>query len=165
MDDLSDREAMLSRAKEATDAMPEGHRVLISWDLHRDMAWHPDDVLRDADGNVAGCREEESGAFIPYRSVWWDHGVARAATRLDNWFREYKEKGGRVDVVVVDFEQGLSYWHLLGLAQREYPCGLEAYLDAIEADPRFPELVARAPLLPWLAIRIPSRYSRMKDPS
>lgn len=134
--DLGDPERMVERAKAATDAMPAGHRALFLWDLHRDMAWHPEDVVRDRSGAPVGCIVPDR-PFTPYRGIWWDHGVARASKRVDDWFARFKAAGGSVDVLVLDFEQGFGYWQLYYLAEREYPCGLAQYLNALVQDPRF----------------------------
>jgi hypothetical protein len=39
-----------AKAKDGTEAMPKGHRVLFSWDLHDGLARHPEDVCRANDG-------------------------------------------------------------------------------------------------------------------
>lgn len=119
MDNIKDPAGM----KTATDKMPSGHRVVFLWDVHRDIMGHPQDRCRDAQGNVAA-----------FASVWLDHGVDRVCQRLDDFFRRYKELGGQLDIVVLDWEEGLSNWH--------FDKGVERW-KAIEADPRFPEISRR----------------------
>ena len=105
------------RAKTATDAMPDGHRVLLSWDLHRWYHTDPRDYCRDAAGNPTG-----------QPGIWWEHGVVEIAARFDDFFGRYKSIGGQVDAVVLDSEVNLSNW-ALGRKEQRY--------RAIMADPRF----------------------------
>ena len=136
LSDLSDPNSAVIKAKAATDSMPEGHRVLFSWDLHREMSYHPSDALKDSLGKIVGYTDKEN-RFIPYHGIWWDHGVEVIQRRFDDFFRRYSAIGGRVDVVVLDFEEGFSNWHLENKAKREYGGATEAYFLAIQNDPRF----------------------------
>ncbi len=138
--DFRDMDQFVADTKAATDAMPQGHRVLFSWDLHRHMAYQVNgDFLYTKSGEIAGCNSEQG--FIPYRSLWWDNGVKAVQQRFERFFKSYKEADGKLDVFVLDFEQGFSYWHLKDLAEKNYPCGLDAYLDAIQNDARFSDWV------------------------
>ena len=110
------------RVKAATDAMPEGHRVVLSWDLHR---WYHNNPL--------DCCRDPAGKLTDQPGIWWDHGVEEIAARFDDFFARYKAIGGRVDAVVLDAEVGLSNW-ALGRYEERY--------RAIMADPRF-EPIAR----------------------
>lgn len=112
-----------SKAVAALNAMPEGHRVLFSWDAHRDMPFHPEDYCRTADGKTTGVQ-----------GVWWDKGVARVADRFDRYFREFKAQGGHVDALILDHEVGLKNWSL----------GKKGRAEAIMADPRFGDLAKEA---------------------
>jgi len=135
-EDLHDFDQFVLKAKTATNLMPDGHRILFSWNVHRSMAYQINgDFLYTKDGAIAGCSSAEG--FKPYRSLWWDNGVEVVRQRFDKFFKSYKEIGGALDVFVLDFEQGFSYWHLKHLADKNYPCGLDAYLDAIQNDARF----------------------------
>ncbi len=107
-------------AKKATDAMPEGHRVLFSWNLHSGMHAHPKDRPIGPDGQ-----------FSPTKTIWWDHGAEEVAGRFDRFFRRYKEIGGKLDVFVLDYEAGMSNWSF-GSKPEPYA--------AIMADPRFPSV-------------------------
>jgi hypothetical protein len=111
------------QTKAATDAMPPGHRVLFSWDLHNGLARHREDNCRDADGKLTR-----------HQGIWWDHGTAEIAQRFDDFFRRYREVGGEVDALVLDFEEGMSNWSLRRDTNRYH---------AIMADPRFEPVAAR----------------------
>jgi|GEM_PF-1644597 len=136
LSDLSDLDSAVLKAKTATDAMPVGHKVLFSWDLHREMSHHPLDALRDPFGNPVGYTDRE-GRFKPYHGIWWDHGVEVVRNRFDEFFSRYAALGGQVDVMVLDFEEGFSNWHLENKANREYGGNAESYFLAIQNDPRF----------------------------
>ena len=103
-----------------TLAQPEGHRAMSCREMHRSIGSDPDDVCRDAQGNPTA-----------YRSIWWDHGVEKVRARFDAFFKAFKEAGGQVDVFALDYEQGVTNWHL-----RNDP----AHFAAIQNDPRFPEV-------------------------
>jgi len=106
--------------KEATDKMPPGHRAVFLWNVDRDITGHPEDRCLGKDGSP-----------VAYDSIWLDHGVAVVQERLDTFFQAYKRMGGKLDVVVVDWEGGLSVWHI-GKNIKHW--------KAIEADPRFPHI-------------------------
>ncbi len=116
MENLSDPGGM----KEATDKMPEGHRVVFVRNVECDIVGHAEDRCRDAEGKTG-----------KYDSIWLDHGVAVVRDHLDSFFQAYKRMGGKVDVVVVDWEGGLSVWHI-GKDIKHW--------RAIEADPRFADV-------------------------
>jgi hypothetical protein len=112
-----------STAVAAVNAMPEGHRVIFSWDAHRDLPWHPEDACRTADGKLTKTP-----------GVWWDNGVDRVAERFDKYFREFKVQGGHVDALILDHEVGLKNWSL----------GKKGRAEAIMADPRFDQVAKQA---------------------
>ena len=131
-----DLQAFVDEAVKATEAMPPGHRVLFSWDIHRMMMFQNNgDFLITSNGDVAGCNSE--AGFIPYRSLWLNKGVTKVSNYFSDFFKLYSEAGGKLDVFVLDFEQGFSYWHLLDLVEKNYPCDINHYLDAIQNDSRF----------------------------
>ena len=133
---FQDLERLVEDAKAATEEHPVGHRSLFSWDIHRAMSYQINgDFLYTKNGDVAGCNGEDG--FIPYRSLWWDNGVEVVRQRFEKFFKAYADIGGKLDVFVLDFEQGFSYWHLKDLADNNYSCGIDAYLDAIQNDSRF----------------------------
>ncbi len=112
-----------SKAVAAVNAMPAGHRVIFSWDAHRDLPWHPKDACRTADGGLTKTP-----------GVWWDNGVNRVAERFDKYFREFKAQGGHVDALILDHEVGLKNWSL----------GKKGRAEAIMADPRFDQVAKQA---------------------
>ncbi|MBI5834659.1 MAG: hypothetical protein HZB16_20360 [Armatimonadetes bacterium] len=108
-----------------TAARPEGRRVLFSWDLHRDLLEHPDDVCRTADDQPT-----------TQRGVWPEHGVKAVRARFEQFFAEFKAAGGQLDLFVLDFEGGYSNWSIGGADKADR-------YRAIAADPRFEELAIR----------------------
>ena len=138
-DAMEDMQNFVLDAKRATQAMPEGHKALFSWDLHRSMAYmNHGDFLFTPQGSVAGCNSHNG--FKPYRSLWWDNGVAHVQQLFDDFFSHYKQIGGELDVFVLDFEQGFSYWHLVDLVEKEYECGLDDYFYALMNDTRYQDV-------------------------
>jgi len=106
--------------KTVTDKMPEGHRVMFFWHIETDLTEHPDDRCRDAQGNLT-----------EFQGIWLDNGIARIRERVERFFSAYKRVGGELDVLVLDYEGGLSNWHIGDNLAR---------WKAIENDPRFPEI-------------------------
>ena len=128
--------SLVAAAVNAAQAMPKGHRVLFSWDIHRSISFQTNgDFIYEANGEVAGCNSKDG--FRPYRSLWWENGVADVRQYFTEFFKLYRQAGGELDVFVLDYEQGFSYWHLLDLVEKNYPCGIDHYLDAIQNDSRF----------------------------
>ena len=139
LDDFQSMDRFVKDAKKATDKMPAGHRVLFSWDLHRSMGYQVNgDFLHTPQGDVAGCNSENG--FTPYRSLWWENGVADVTQKFDDFFKQLKNTGAQLDVFVLDYEQGFTYWHLLDLVEKEYDCSIDYYLDALQNDPRFSQV-------------------------
>ncbi len=105
---------------------PAGRRAVFSWDLHRDLLSHPEDVCRTATG--------EPTAF---RGVWPEHGVAINRERFARFWRAFHAAGGQMDYFVLDFEGGYSNWHFGSGAAKE------PHWRALQDDPRFPELARK----------------------
>lgn len=139
-----------ARAAAATAKQPEAHRVIFDFDLHRGM----NDAqyrtfLKDTaavkfaqdNGLFADLRygfENNPGDFLcdtagnaTIRGIWWDASVEAIRKRFDAYFRAYKAAGGKLDMFVLDYEGGLSNWHL-GRSEARYL--------AIQNDPRFAEV-------------------------
>jgi hypothetical protein len=118
------RESRPADVAAAAAALPAGRRALFSWDLHRDLLRHPDDVCVTAEGE-----------HTRFRGVWPEHGVAATRKLFLSFFAAYHAAGGPADWLVLDFEDGYSNWSLGG--------GPEKRADwlAIQNDPRF-ELLA-----------------------
>jgi subtilisin-like proprotein convertase family protein/Ca2+-binding EF-hand superfamily protein len=124
-------------AKAATDAMPEGHRVLFSWNLHGGINGHPDDRCRDAEGNLT-----------KWTSLWWDHGVEQNAQRFDDFFRRYRAIGGKLDTLVLDYEVGMMNWVIRD----------EDHYRAIMADARFEPITAQLGFRDLMTVKYYLRY-------
>lgn len=116
MENMGDPEGM----KAVTDRMPAGHRVIFIWDLVSDLTEHPGDRCVSGDGTLT-----------EHQGVWLDHGAERVRARVASFFSEYARIGGQLDVLVLDYEGGLSNWHLGDDVER---------WRAIQNDPRFPAL-------------------------
>ncbi len=87
-------------AKLALDAYPEGHRVMILFQLgiYQDLITnHPEDA----------CINEDR-VLTNISCLWWDNGVANVSTIVDSFFANYSALGGKVDTVIIDFERGFS---------------------------------------------------------
>ncbi len=148
-------DAAIKDAIAATRAMPRGHRVLFSWDMHRIMAYHSGDAVRDTNGKVAGCMNKD-GRKSPYHGLWWDQGRRAARERFSQFFTRYAAAGGDLDVLILDFEDVPITWYLNQHAQR-LGCDLDDYFAAIQNDPRFAALSAElgftdlSPVVRWYA--------------
>lgn len=105
------------QAKAALDQQPEGYRCMIwVWNgIGGDPLKNEADKIKAADGSLV-------------RSIWADHGIAQTAGAMRDFFTEYKKIGGKVDYIVMDYEDGLTRWHR-GMTAEAFA--------AIENDPRF----------------------------
>jgi len=103
-----------------TRSQPQGRRVMSDSILHRGISSDSGDRCVDSSGNPT-----------KYRSIWWDHGVEKVRDRYDAFFKAYKEAGGELDVYLVDFEGGITNWHLKNDPE---------HYAAIQNDPRFAEI-------------------------
>lgn len=107
-----------AKAAEESKAKPEGMAAVFLWDMAQDLLNHPEDR----------CRTPE-GELTQFAGAWLDNGVAELRRRALEFFQAYKAAGGRLDFLVLDYEGGLSNWHL------------EAdNIRAIGSDPRSREL-------------------------
>lgn len=132
-------------AKAATDQMPEGHRVLyLDWYNLAPTFGEPGDEVKDQSGRAVGYH----GA--PYYGLWWDRSAAAVRERNHRFAEEYKRVGGKVDYIVVDSEQAMGPFQLIGLAKQLYgadpdrpPLGedpdknLTDFFRALQSDPRY----------------------------
>lgn len=130
--------------KTALDALPAGRRAIFIWDIHRWMHQDPRDHLTDSLGNVVGFTTP-AGIFKPYHGPWWDAGADSIATFFDNWFHTYDSLGGKLDLLVLDYEDGFSNWHLSNyinalLGADKTDSLVTDYWLKIAADPRYPAL-------------------------
>jgi len=108
-----DRTDPRAAAKQLQSRSP-GEAVIFLWDAGRGLYRHGRDAARTPDGKATR-----------YSSLWPDNGIADTKARVRKFFEEFKAAGGRVDYLVLDFEEGMSNWVLKPEAVR-----------AIAADPR-----------------------------
>jgi len=101
------------KTAERSRRLPDGCAAVFIWKGH-DVLDHPEDCTRGPDG-----------ALTKFQSPWLDHGVARVKARVTAFFTAFKQAGGRLDYLVLDYEGGLSNW-----------CMKPGQVDAIFADPR-----------------------------
>jgi len=78
---------------------PHGLAALILGDMARDFIDHPQDQCRTAEGAPTG-----------FPSPFLDRGVAVLKHRADWFFSRFKAAGGRLDLMILDFEKGFSNW-------------------------------------------------------
>jgi hypothetical protein len=111
-------------AKIASESLkrPAGHRVLFSWDMHGDLLSNPGDRCRTADGQDT-----------KFQGVWPEKGLEAVRVRFDDFFRHFKDAGGQMDLLILDFEGNFSNWAIGGVENKDH------WL-AIQNDPRFPAL-------------------------
>jgi hypothetical protein len=106
-------------------ARAEGRSALFSWDLHRGLLSHSNDVCLTP-----------AGQPTTNQSVWPSNGIATMRAKFDTFFRRFRDAGGRVDWLIIDFEDGYSNWSIGGMSASNH------WL-AIQNDPRFPPLAQR----------------------
>jgi hypothetical protein len=83
---------------------------------------HPDDWYRAADGKNTGLK-----------SPWPEHGIAFVQPRVHHLLDEFTRAGGWIDFLVLDFEDGLSYWAMAN--------DRRAHIRQVVGDPRFAEWI------------------------
>lgn len=93
-------------------SMPEGKRCLFLWDQHRVMVDYPADQLRDSLTYAVQGFTDTLGAFHPFPTLWWDAGAAFAREKHEALFSGLAALNAPLDMVVLDFEQGVSNWTL-----------------------------------------------------
>ncbi len=107
-----------AQAARQSQAYPPGLAAVRPWLMTKGLLSHPQDA----------CRTPQ-GTLTPYPSPWLEHGTAFIRQRIEAFFTAYKNAGGRLDWLVVDFERGFSPW------------GLDPqHIRAIQDDPRSPSL-------------------------
>ena len=93
-----DYDIMAERAKEHLNGLPEGQRFIIIGGALQNLVTK----------NMAN-----------QNYLWWDTGVAEMKGHMEQFFGKYKEIGGLVDGVIIDFEKGLSRDYLVGEANTQ----------------------------------------------
>jgi len=111
-------------AEVAADSLtrPEGRRAVFSWDMHRDLLRHPEDVCIAADGQPT-----------TFQGVWPEKGIEATRARFADFFRRFADAGGDADWLILDFEDSFSNWSLGGMDKKDH------WL-AIQQDSRFADL-------------------------
>jgi hypothetical protein len=102
----------------AARRLEPGTRVVLNTHTMSDLIDHPRDVCRDRAGNPT-----------TQMGVWPEFGTELVRDRWQWQLQEIAAAGGEIDHVVVDYENGYSCWVMS-----------EARLQAIGADPRWPDL-------------------------
>jgi hypothetical protein len=98
--------------KEWTYKMPEGLKVLFSWDLHRGLL---DWQIRKLEKKGIKIDKNQKYGLNTHPGdspIVWDNGARVVQERFDKLFKEYKKIDGKVDYFILDFEGGMSNWHL-----------------------------------------------------
>lgn len=96
---------------------PAGFAALLIRHWDEAIFSHPRDAVRTADGRRTGVR-----------GVWYDAGIAHVRERMDAFFWAYREAGGRLDYLLLDYEGGRANWQLGDEAER--------VVERIVRDPR-----------------------------
>ena len=134
------------RLVSTTNAMPVGLRAIRAWDLYRNESSHPsDNILNDADIVACKGRIHLRGEAVLCQdcwSIWWDAGIAETRSLHRGFLQAFKAAGGKLDMWVVDDEQGGSMhsWHIATSSTDK--CGRAKY-GAIERDRRWPAMLAK----------------------
>ena len=109
----------LAAAARASRQAPAGDAAVFIWRLHG--VYHH--FLKDQ----RDAARRPNGKLTRYVSPWVSHGTSRLKRAALRCFRRYKNDGGRMDYLILDFEggYGISNWQLTPAAIR-----------AIRRDPR-----------------------------
>ena len=88
------------------------------------------------DGDAANATADQ------YPGIWFDEWINTLAARHDAWFRQLKEAGGEVDILLVDFESspGPDDLPQFKVAMQKNGHGEKKVHEAILADSRWPAL-------------------------
>lgn len=117
-----------AEAAAASREKPEGMAAVFLWDMAREVLAHPEDACRTPTGELTA-----------FPSPWPEKGVAELKKQALEFFGAYKAAGGRLDFLVLDYEGGLSNWHLkpeniraIGADPRSGPLKAELGFDDFE---------------------------------
>ena len=115
--------------------LPEGYRAIFPATFHRAFYRREIKNYEKRMGKHLDPKEYSSINRHPDDGlIWWDNGTEVVHRRFERFFAEYKQKGGKLDFLIMDFEKGMSIWHL-GRNPKKF--------KEIEKDPRFPEIAAQ----------------------
>jgi hypothetical protein len=118
------------KIKSQTEQMPEGNRVIASWDIHRTLDENTEDRCRTS-----------TNELTQYSCPWWDNGAQEVAGKFNTLFENYKNAGGKIDFFILDYEQITGGICIHNWCIGAYPSASAQnnYL-AIQNDPRFPQM-------------------------
>jgi Ca2+-binding RTX toxin-like protein len=123
-------------ALQATAAMPDGER---SMHLSNYLTF---DGFGSTDMLPYGYIDPttSSGAASEFFMIWMDRWEQLAKARVQNFFTQYKNLGGKLDYLIMDVEDvSLSYWGVQAFDRRvnqQVPASRNVW-QAIQADPRW----------------------------
>ena len=136
-------------ALEAGKVVPPGHKVIYVAQSFGGGNEHPADNI-GSNESLSSC--PGAGAKPMYfNGLWWDHGAAAVGAAWTAWLRAYTSSGGSVDGVMLDMETGFSVWAFLADPHADsntVKCKQQQF-DLIQADPRFPPLLAKLVAAGW----------------
>ena len=141
LNDAAGVNAAVQAALNATSLMPQGKRVMLNVDLDFMAIAGSSVTVTDADDNAAQVMTAD-GSLLPDRGIWLEQGASIVRQRVSDFFTIYRQAGGEVDFVMLDY-QGLSLSadELKTLA--EASGSVAEYLAGVEADARFADLQAQ----------------------
>ncbi len=114
-----------SYVKTITDQMPPNQRALFSPAPVNDIGNYPNDLCRALNPLTSNLED--------FSCLWWEGGVSETKQLYDDFFREYSDIGGELDIFILDFEGGMSNWAWSNISS---PWD-NAIWNAIESDPRY----------------------------
>jgi hypothetical protein len=130
------------KAWAAVASQPVGHRVLFLADF-MELAGFGGGLF----GNAAGYIDPvgANGQSTDYYMIWMDQWVTQASAKLRSFLTQYKALGGKLDMLVIDIEQGIDYHTLQYYEQRIDPDTptTRTLWEAIVADPRWAAVKAK----------------------
>lgn len=127
-------DSKLEDIKKQADQLPEGSKVLFSWDLHRGLQKWQVARLEKKGVKISEAMKYGINNHPDDTPILWDKGVEIVAKRFDDFFKRYKKIGGKMDCFVLDFEQGMSNWHFRDKAK---------VMAAINNDPKSAAIIAK----------------------
>jgi hypothetical protein len=125
--------ASVQRALTATSEMAPGHRAIFTGNFI------------EVEGLLGGYIDnvDAQGNRTDYFTIWMDQWERITKQRVTDFFTEYKQLGGKLDVFMLDMEdKSLSAWLLTSIDRRVDP-GVtltRTLWQAIVSDPRWPQV-------------------------
>ena len=121
---------------------PEGQRVLHLADF-LELTGFGGGLFGNAAGYIDAVGSD--GQPTDYYMIWMDRWATQAAAKLTTFLTQYKALGGKLDMLVIDIEQGLDVHTLQYSERRIDPNSVvsQSVWQAIVADPRWPTVKAK----------------------